>query len=803
MRLWGFKLRNKKEDERFDGLQPEDQEAVSMTPQMNNKLRKQFFDGDDESDKAAEDGFLDDEGTGDEDAKESARILGVIETLSASLVTKRDTAIMARASCGIEQIWREDELAFEGLDEASLRTRMIDYAQQVAPARGSGKNVKRSRVVINIVRPKCETAEGRFSDIQLPTDDKNWGLRETPVPEVTKGLKDNRQVKMKGANEPMKDAEGRVQTVSDIAQGQIAIAKTKMLGMEKEIDDQLNECSYNGECRKAIRNAVRLGTGIMKGPIVVKDLKKSWEKVEQNGVTVRVLKVKNAFTPSSRSVDPWDVFPDPECREDIKRAGYIWERRTILPRELRDLAGVEGYLPDQITKVLAEDPSKITVAMPKENAYLIKYNEVAKGSAYEMWEYNGDLSKDDLEALGCDCSETEFPSVSANVVMVNDKPIKAMLNPLDTGELPYDFFQWTSRAGVPWGLGVARELIWPSRVIIAAWRAMMDNAGDSAGANVGVGKGVEPADGKWELTGKKLWWGTADVVDMRKALSMVQVKNNQKELQDIIELALRFADMESAIPMIFNGEKGELPETLGATNIMVDSNNVALRARVKLWDDAVTRPHLTRYYDWNMQYNENEDIKGDYKVDARGTSVLLERDQQGQSIEEVMSMRGDAELKIMVDWEKALRQYFSARNLDIMLPEEDIIKNKKILSEQPPPSDPVLEAAKIRADADLRKAEVQRAAEQEKATFDAQQADLDRQHNIQMALIGRDVKAMELSSKTGWELDKIKASLSETAQKLNLQKELATAKNVQPAEQITEPISEPAPKAKPGYAYQD
>lgn len=798
-KLWGNK---REEDEKFNGLQPEE-DTPGMTPGMNNKIRKQFYDGDDESDKDAEGGFSEDEGKDSDEAKEKDRILGVIERLSASLVTKRDAAVMARASCGIEQIWREDELAVEGLDEASLRNRMIDYAQETASSRGSSKNAKRSRVVINIVRPKCETAEGRFSDIQLPTDGKNWGLKPTPVPDVVKGLKDTRPVKIKGADQPLKNMEGKIQTVSDIAQSEIEAANTKMLGMEKEIDDQLNECSFNSECRKAIRNAVRLGTGIMKGPIVVKDLKKAWVKREgENGVTVRVLEVTEGFTPSSRSVDPWDVFPDSECREDIKRAGYIWERRTILPRELRDLAGIEGYLTDQIAKVLQEEPSKITVAMPKENAFLIKYNEVMKGSAYEMWEYSGDLSKDDLEALGCDCSEIGFQSVSANIVMVNDKPIKATLNPLDTGELPYDFFQWSSRTGVPWGVGVPRELMWPSRVMIAAWRAMMDNAGDSAGANVGVGVGVEPADGKWELTGKKLWWGTGDTIDMRKALSMVQVTNNQAELQAIIELALRFADMESAIPMIFNGEKGELPETLGATNIMVDSNNVALRARVKLWDDAITRPHLTRYYDWNMQYNENDEIKGDYKVDARGTSVLLERDVQGQTIKDVMSLREDPELKILVDWGKALKQYFKARNLDIMLPEEDIIKNKKILSEQPPPSDPALEVAKIRAEGDLQKVQLQQQGDQAKGQFNAQQADLDRQHETQMKIFDREIKMMELSQVSGISLDKIKAELSITAQKLNLQKELATAKNVKPAEQVATPIAEPAGRAPEGQAFQ-
>ena len=739
---------------------------------------------------------------GEDSAETPTDFLDAIERLSASLIKKREIAVRERASCGIERIWREDELAFEGMEQGSLRTRMIDYATQDAPSRTSFKGAKRSQVVINITRPKCETAEGRFSDIQLPTDDKNWGLKPTPVPELMKAMKDNRPAAAPEGGQ-MRDASGELMAIADHARAALEEAKERMSGMEKEIDDQLNECKYNAECRKAIRNAVRLGTGIMKGPIIVRDLKKSWRAVSDANTTVRVLEVTEDHRPSSKSVDPWDCFPDPECRDDATKIAYMWERESLLPRELRALAKVEGYLPDQIEEVLREEPSRLTVAEEKENQYLVRYQKLSRGNSYEKWEYNGDLEKEDLEALGCDCDHILTESVSACVVMVNDRPIKAMLNPIDTGEIPYDFFQWTKRTGVPWGIGVAREIAWLQRIIIAAWRAMMDNAGDSSGANIVIGEGVEPMDQKWEIAGKKLWRALGDQQDVDKAFRQFQIENNQKELQAIIEMALRFIDIESNLPMIFSGEKGELPETLGATNIMVDSNNVAVRSRVKLWDDQITTRHIGRYYDWNMQYNDKDEIKGDYKVDARGTSILKERDQQGQSIEELTAMRQDPELSDMVDWEKAIKQYFSARNLDVLLPAEKIEENRKKRAEQPPPADPSMETAKIRAQAELQKAQMDQQADAAELQFKAQQAEIDRQHETQMALMQRDIKMMELSSTSGMALDKIKAELTVVAQKLKTQISLAKDKDVKPAEQVAEPIAEPAGRAKEGHAYQD
>ena len=773
--------------------------STAMPMEMNARIRQSIYD-EPEHPESAEQMAINDPEQEAETQRERERRLTMIQTLAASLVLKRNIAVEARSTCGIEQIWREDELAFEGTDLGSLRTRMIDYATQTAPAGKSNKSPNRSQVVINIVRPKCETAEGRFADIQLPTDGKNWGLLVTPKPEVADALKDERPAMLKATGEPVMGQDGQPRAMKDIAKSEKDIAEDAMARMETVISDQLTECSYNGESRKAIHNAVRLGTGILKGPTIIKDVKKNWISKTDGQMTVRVLQVKEGEVPASKSVDPWDVFPDPECRDEIKRAGYIWERRAITPRELRDLAGVEGYLTDQIQQVLMEEPTRVIVATPKENEYLVRYSTGRRGQSYEMWEYNGDVGRDDLEALGCDCSQGQFPSLSACVVMVNDRPIKATLNPLDTGDLPYDFFVWTARAGVPWGIGVARELMWPQRVLIAAWRAMMDNAGDSAGANIVVGSGVEPMDGKWEITGKKLWKSIEEGIRLDQQFAQFQIKNNQGELQAIIELALRFADIESQLPMLFNGEKGELPETLGATNIMVDSANVALRSRVKLWDDSITRPHIQRYYDWNMQYNEDDSIKGDYKVDPRGTSILLERDQEAENVKDLLAIRQDRELSDMIDWKKSLKKISMAKKLDL-LPEDKILEKEEQRKKEAPPADPALQVAQVRSQGELKKAEMVQGADMAELEFKAQQAELDRQHQVQLELIRRDVKAMELSQASGMALDKIKAELTIVAQKLNTQVSMARDKNLKPSPELTKPEVEPPEKAGAGYAF--
>ena len=61
---------------------------------------------------------------------------------------------------------------------------------------------------------------------------------------------------------------------------------------------------------------------------------------------------------------------------------------------------------------------------------------------------------------------------------------------------------------------------------------------------------------------------------------------------------------------------------------------------------------------------------------------------------------------------------------------------------------------------------------------------------------------MELSATSGLGLDKIKAELSIVAMKMRTKVDLATDKNVKPAEQVAEPIAEPPGRAPEGEAFQ-
>src|SRR3990167_270750 len=120
--------------------------------------------------------------------RDPVKDLTTLERLGLALAAKRQKAIDARVSQGIDERWFGDVEAFEGRDEvtrhyAGLRATVQGYLNTVDP-----KQQKRSTLIVNVTRGKVNAAAARLQDIALPTDDRNWDLRPSTVPELVEAM---------------------------------------------------------------------------------------------------------------------------------------------------------------------------------------------------------------------------------------------------------------------------------------------------------------------------------------------------------------------------------------------------------------------------------------------------------------------------------------------------------------------------------------------------------------------------------------------------------------------------------------
>jgi hypothetical protein len=703
-----------------------------------------------------------------------------LQSFGSSLGGQRDEWIRSRGSYGVDKRWIEDEDQYNGKDNiAKAASQMMTSVEQGYPVTTQMAKPHRSTVFIGMTRQKTNAAEARLADILLPTDDRNWGIQPTPSPELMGMSKDNKMA-MDQQGQPVMSENGQPARVRDVVKAVLDVANKKALAMQTEIEDQLVECNYNSELRKVIHDSAVLGTGVIKGPIVTNRTRKAWQPITDSmGQTIHQIEIVQEISPASFRVDPRNVWPDPGCGENIHNGKGIYEREQVTAKQIRDLAKQPGFLKDQLRKVLEEGP--------KQSATLREMTDEDQRDmarlTYEMWTYWGEVDHDDLESAGVSVGEKdELRSISACVVMINNTVVKAFMNPLEGGDIPYDFFVWEKVAGSMWGYGIPYLMRSQQKVLNAAWRQMMDNAGVSSGPQIVIKPGaIQPADKQWQLSARKIWYATDDIDDVRKAFSTFEFNSHQAELAGIIKMATELADAETGVPTIMQGEKGAAPDTVGGMQMLMNSANVVLRRLVKQFDDMVTKSHIRRYYDYNMMYNEDEEIKGDFTIDARGSSALVVRDIQNQSFLNLLAAGANPIYGMYLDTQKLFEKALQAQHIDpaeVFKPEEEIEQIKeaqKQAAAQGPAPDPAMAVAQVRAQAEMQKVQLQNQGDlqelQVRQQIAAQEADL---HIMQLEMT-REIEMLKLSNSQNISLEKIKAQLADTAMKERSRKELFAA----------------------------
>ena len=674
-----------------------------------------------------------------------------------AIVRKRDKWITHRATSGIEQRWRVAQRLYEGKDAQSDENALADVLRNGQSRRQA--KAQRSRVSINIVAPKVEASVARLCEILLPVDDKNWGVKPKPDQKLARAAQTEGTLVDPTTGQPVGE-------LSQIAQGVRQSYQQAAEAMENRIDLATTECNYNGEQRRMIEDACRLGTGVLKGPRPFTRKVTSYSQVDdpQSGALVFVEKIEEKTEPGSERVDPWNIFWDPACGNDHQRGSGLWEMRDITRRELRALIGVPGFDAEAIADVLAEEPKKVSTAEGRVQKL------TSEDGAYQQWEYTGEIEARDFSFLREHAGSPMEEAMAVErcvLVVINDKVVGAL--PMLTDDLPYDFFCWWKRDDSPAGDGLPHRLENAQRVVTAAWRQLMDNAGLAAGAQLVVLRHlVEPADGDWQLAPRKIWYAKDDLDDARKAMTTFEFNSHIQELMGIVTTAMEMADRESNTPLLMQGDQGAAPDNVGGTLMLFNQANSPLRHRVKLFDDAVTEPHIKRYYKWFMQQGESEDLKGNFEIDARGSTVLVERDAQNLAMMNVAKlaespMYGPLMAPKALSGLRAILKSFKLNPDDWAISEEE--KRQQDMAAKkgpPPPPPPEVAVAQIeKADNDA-----QRTFEAQRLTIESHERDLDRQYNTSREMSERDISMVQEQNKRDMELTKLASDQQLTLQEL-------------------------------------
>ncbi len=658
----------------------------------------------------------------------------------------------------IEQRWLEDLRHYHGR-----------YDTQTAKQFKTGK--RGSQLFVNLTRSTSNAAESKWSDLVLPTDDRNWGLKNTPVPDLVSQLKNDDEVKLDDGSTAVNPDELDPETQepipykeSDIAEEIIEQSKKAAEMMQTEIDDQLKESHFNAVCRRVIHDAVVMGTGIIKGPMVENRSKKVWMESESGEWA---LDTKQENKPTATFVDPWNFFPDMSAVrwEDSE---FAFERHLMTKQDLRKLSKNPGFMGEQISTLLQNQPNARTAKLTYLNELreINGITQIQQDNRYEVLEYHGPIDKEHLLLCGCDIdADDNLEEYEGVVWLCLGIVIKVGLNHMDSNEMPYNILCWEKDDTSTFGFGVPYRMRSPQKAVNASWRMIMDNAGLATGPQIIINKSlVEPADGVWELTPRKIWFMTSDDARVRAdyAMQSFNIDSHQNELTEIFETAKRLINEETSVPVSNmnsqspDAQQPAMMKTLGGTQLWMSSNNIMMRKAVKNFDDDIIVPFISRFYDWNMQFNEKKEIKGDFNVDARGSSVLLVREMQARNIESFIAAAagmpgGPDELEVRGVL-KNMAKGMQVSVDDVLRSDDDAEKAMKVMEENPPP-DP--EAQKFEAMKELEQMKID--AKIEIMQMEAQERMTIAESERQVALIERDFEMTKLAALNDVNLEKVRS----------------------------------------------
>jgi len=559
--------------------------------------------------------------------------------------------------------------------------------------------------------------------------ESGWTIEPTPLPELPDDLRqqvmdsivDNLArpdvpktpdgIPLGPTGEPMKPSE-----TEDIKKG---ITKEKLEVIKEEavkrcgrmstlIADQLVDSGYKDTLSEFVYDLCVFPTAFMK--TTYKKRKKMVTTQEGSRLS---LVAKEDLVAVDERVSPFDIFPSPE-QTDMNNGSLI-ERMKLSRKSLYDSIGVPGYSETNIREVLKNydgtglsewqttvdsnrryneghstglqtEDNMITALRffgPVEVTDLKEWVKATENAEDSKWKW--------VESLDEDASvEIEAILIGTNIVKVAPN-----LDPL--GHRKYYSSSYRKVPGSIWGKSVGMLVKPHARLVNATARALSNNMGIASGPMSYILIDRLP---QGETLGAFYPWKqyqmTSDPTGANvPPISFFQPNDNSSNLLNVYQYYMNEAYAISGIP---RGALDGATSRLGsgdhtASGVASEIENASKPIRMAVSNierDVVTKRIKDQYYT-NMIYSDNDEVKGDFQVVAKGASSSVAKavDNQ-QSIELLNSVATGpgSELIGMEGVAAILGRIAKNNDMPDLVPTKEELKERmeQQAQQQPPPT---------------------------------------------------------------------------------------------------------------------
>ena len=575
---------------------------------------------------------------------------------------------------------------------ASLRQRNGEYsADQLAKIRQTGG----TEVFMMITDVKCRAAEGWLRDILMEEGSPPWDLRPTTIPDLPDNVEaDVERVLAEEVLEGVQNL-GRPFTAPEMSEMREVInqdlrfalleeAQNRADRMKHHITDQFEEGGWSEAFDDFISDLVTFPCGFIKGPVIRKQ-KRMGYVTTSGGQTI--VDVEEALVTEYERVDPYRMYPEPGI--ETLEQGFLFHHHKMSRTDLSGLIGLPGYDDAAIKNILLFGGGQSWVTGDnegqKESAEGKHSVESTPTDNYDALEFWGKVSGKMLREWGM--SEADVPEQTkeydANVWLIGNYVIKAVLNYDPIGKKPYFKTSFIKSPGSFWGKGIPDVIRDLQGVCNATARALINNIAIASGPQVEVNLDRVNAEEKMNvLYPWKVWQVQDDMTGgSAPAVRFNQPDSRASELSAVYQNFAKLADDHSGIPPYMYGDLNVqgAGRTASGLSMLMGAAGKGIRQVVMHIDKDIVRPVVERQFQHNMRYSAKDDIKGDAQIVAKGAITLATKEgSTARQIEFLNATGNEADMSLIGPEGRASILREVAKGL--RLPINDIVPSREAMA---------------------------------------------------------------------------------------------------------------------------
>ncbi len=458
------------------------------------------------------------------------------------------------------------------------------------------------------------------------------------------------QNKLAPVTDDLKEGPGKTATEITFHPAMIAAKK-----MEKRIHDQLEESNANKQLRVAAFEAALFGTGVMKGPFAVDKEYPSWSDSGEYSPSIKTV-------PHTASVSIWNFYPDPDAA-NMDEAEFVIERHKMSRSKMRGLKRRPFFRKNAIDTAISygENYTKEWWEQVMEDD-----TQEARAERFEVLEFWGMIDTEMLKDHDIDVPKEmkNLDQVSVNIWTCNNQVLRLVMNPFTPSTIPYYAVPYELNPYSLFGVGIAENMDDTQTLMNGFMRMAVDNAALSGNMVIEVDEtNLVPGQDLSVYPGKvfRRQGGAPG-----QAIFGTKFPNVSNENMQMFDKARVLADESTGFPSFAHGQTGVqgVGRTASGISMLMSAANGSIRNVVKNVDDYLLGPLGKAFFSFNMQFNFDEEIKGDLEIKARGTESLMANEVRSQRLMQFLGVVQNPVLAPFAKMDYIIREIAKSMDLD-------------------------------------------------------------------------------------------------------------------------------------------